>query len=322
MRNQARRAAGVCLVVAGVVLAGMGGGCVKNAATGEKFFSLYGSDRAQEISIGAQAAPGMAQEFGGAVPNARLQSYVQDIGRRLAAVTEADNPGLPWEFTLLDSPVINAFALPGGKVYVTRGLCEKMSNEAQLAGVLGHEVGHVTAQHTMRRIGQATLLTVGTTIAAVGVSAADREGSTAAAVVPALEVGGTLVILKFGRDEESQADSLGMRYMSRIGYNPRGQLQVMEILRDASGGGGSQPEFLATHPLPETRIQRVTSQLKGEFNAAAMDPKNQFYEERFQSQFLAELRRMPAPSKKAEAEALELMELAARMEHACGHEHN
>ncbi|MGD9689424.1 MAG: M48 family metalloprotease [Phycisphaerales bacterium] len=297
-----------------------GSGCVKNAATGDRFFSLYGGNRQAEIALGAQAAPGMANEFGGAVASPALQAFVRDIGSRLAAVTEADNPGLPWEFTLLDSAVINAFALPGGKVYITRGLCERMSNEAQLAGVLGHEVGHVTAQHTMRRIGQQQLVTAGVVASSVAVAAADREGGTAQTIVPALSIGGSLVLLKFGRDEESQADTLGMRYMSRIGYNPRGQLQVMEILRDASGGS-RQIEFLATHPLPETRIQRVSAQLAGEFKPAVDDPNNQLHEERFQRQFLAALRQLPPPTQTSEARVEALMRLAQVCGPACGHAH-
>jgi predicted Zn-dependent protease len=304
--------AGVCVLLGGV------GGCTKNAATGEKFLNL--TSRQQEISMGVEAAPGFTQEFGGKVEDAALQAYVSDIGRRLAAVTEADNPGLPWEFTLLDSDVLNAFALPGGKVFVTRGLAKRMTNEAQLAGVLGHEVGHVTAQHAARRISNATLFQAGMTVAAATVSASGNDTAAAAGqvAIPALNVGGQLVLLKFGREEESQADYLGMRYMSRIGYNPKAQVQVMQILADASKNSPRQPEWLATHPLPETRIQRTQQLITGEYAAFANDPKNQFYEDRFKSQFLARLNTLPPPKQKAELEVQRLMELAAASNTCCG----
>jgi predicted Zn-dependent protease len=301
-------------LLAAALLAGLAAtGCTKNAATGETFFNLVSRDA--EVQMGIQAAPQLTEEFGGKVNSPRLQAYVTAIGRKMAALTEGENPSLPWEFTLLDSPVINAFALPGGKVFISRGLLERMTNEAQLAGVLGHEIGHVTAQHTARRITQAQSIDLGINVAGAVVRGAP-EGSAAASVgsmaLPALNVGGQLLILKFGRDEESQADSLGMRYMSRAGYNPTGQLQVMQILKAASGGGGGEPEFLLTHPLPETRIQRITSLLQTEFGAQVANPQNQFYEDRFRNECLAVLRTLPPPTKKAMAEAHLLMAVAGR----------
>lgn len=300
---------GTAIVLAGSAF-GLLAGCTTNPATGDRFLNFTSRD--QEIAMGAQAAPGFTTEFGGKVNDPVLQQYVTDIGKRLAAVTEADNPSLPWEFTLLDSDVINAFALPGGKVFFTRGLAAKMTNEAQMAGVLGHEVGHVTAQHAARRITQASIFQAAVTGAAVAVQASgdDRVQTAGQAALPALNVGGQLVILKFGRDEESQADYLGMRYMSKIGYNPRAQLQVMEILRDTSKGGGAQPEWLSTHPLPETRIERVSGLLAGEYAAQANDPKLVFNEQRFQSEFLARLNKLPPPTQKSQAAVQRLIELA------------
>jgi predicted Zn-dependent protease len=306
------RTAAAALSAAALSAAALAAGCTTNPATGDRFLNL--TSREQEIQMGAQAAPGFTQEFGGKVGDAALQAYVTDIGMRLAAVTEADYPNLPWEFTLLDSDVLNAFALPGGKVFITRGLAKRMSNEAQLAGVLGHEVGHVTAQHMARRISNQTLFQIGVTAAAVGVAASGDD--TAAAALPALNVGGQLVLLKFGRDEESQADYLGLRYMSKIGYNPRGQLQVMEILRDAAGSG-SQPEWMSTHPLPETRIREIEGLLAGEFAQAANNPASKFNEARFQSEFLARLNRLPPPTHAAQREAERLFALAAA-QHRCG----
>lgn len=276
-------------------------GCTTNPATGERFFTTLSPE--QEAAIGAQAAPELAQEFGGPVQNAQLQQYVTNIGKRLAAETEGYFPTLEWEFTLLDSPVINAFALPGGKVFITRGLAERMTNEAQMAAVLGHEVGHVSAQHTARRIGQQTLFNAGVVVAGLAVGLSDEQSSVRKVgqyAVPALAVGGNLVLLKFGRDEEAQSDYLGMRYMTKIGYNPRAQLQVMEILREASGGGGGQIEWLSTHPMPDTRIQRIEQLLQtDEFKHTQNNPNYQFYEERYQNEFLRILKTLPPPKQPA-----------------------
>jgi len=276
-------------------------GCKTNVATGEKYFST--ASEQQVTAMGIQAAPQLAQEFGGAVPNAQLQRYVSEVGHKLAAQTEDGFPSQPWEFTLLNSPVINAFSLPGGKVFVSRGLAEKMTNEAQMAGVLGHEIGHVTAEHVARRLGQQTLLGGALQVAGLAVQGGgEQAASVGQLLLPALNVGGQLTLLKFSRDEETQADHLGMRYMSKVGYNPTGQLQVMQILKDSGGSGGA--EFLATHPLPETRIKQVQSWLNGEFRAAATNPSATFNEQRFQSEFLSVIRTLPpAPAPKASGTA-------------------
>ena len=290
--------------------------CTTNVATGESFFA--GLSRDQELALGAQAAPQFTQEFGGEVKNAALQAYVRELGERMARLTEGDFPSMPWSFTLLDSDVLNAFALPGGKVFITRGLAKRMTNEAQLAGVLGHEIGHVTAQHISRRIGQQQLFQLGLGLANVAASSAPA-GSTAATgaqtILPALEVGGSLMLLKFGRDEESQADWLGLRYMSRAGYDPRGQLQVMMILRDASKGGRSQPEWMSTHPMPETRIVQIEELLRTEYATAQ---NGNFAEDRFRREFLAVLNTLPPPTHKAEIEAQALMQMAQQHGGGCG----
>src|SRR5262249_8834355 len=142
-----------------VVLASLAAltGCTKNVATGKRIFTL-GMSRDQEIALGSQAAPQFTQEFGGKVPSPALQQYVSNIGQKMAKETEAQNPTLPWEFTLLNMTVVNAFALPGGKVFFTRGLAEKLTTEAQMAGVMGHEIGHVTAQHGSQRIASQTAM--------------------------------------------------------------------------------------------------------------------------------------------------------------------
>lgn len=269
--------------------------CTENAATGRRSLRILTRD--EEIRLGAEAAPQFTEEFGGAVPNPDLQTYVADIGSRLAAVTEADNPTLPWTFTLLNSDQVNAFALPGGKVFITRGLASRLSNEAQIAGVLGHEIGHVTAQHGNQRISNQIGFNAVLTAVAIGVGlSGDDDVQTAGAIgIPALAIGGNIVLLKYGRNEELEADHLGMRYMSRIGYDPRGQLEVMQVLAKLSSGGRG-PEFLSTHPHPESRVARIQELLRGEFAPTQGSKDHQLYEERFKSRFLSKLARQePAP---------------------------
>ncbi len=284
-------------------------GCSTNPATGRSQLSFY--DRDWEINIGQQAAPGMVTEFGGEVKDADLRAYVSDIGTRVSKHTEADNPSLPWTFTLLDSDVINAFALPGGKVFFSRGLAAKMTNEAQMAGVLGHEIGHVTARHTAERVSQSTLLEGAVQVA--GVAAENYGGSGVAQALPALQVGSQLITLKFSRDQESEADSLGVRYMTREGYNPQAMVQVMEILKAAAGDAGN--EWTSTHPLPQTRIDRLNSELKTTYAGMQNTAQYRFDEDRFKTQFLARLAKLPpAPKPPASTSAAPASKLHAAVE--------
>lgn len=285
----------IVLVAAGVLVLGGAGGCTKNVA-GRSVLSFGGLSREQELSLGAEAKPQMVQEFGGEVASPALREYVTRVGRSMAAVTEGDNPSLPWEFTLLNSDVINAFALPGGKVFISRGLAEQMTNEAQLAGVLGHEIGHVTARHTSERFAQSNVAQISAGIAGAAIGA---SGSQAAAELGGyvINIGGSGILLKFSRDQESESDMLGMRYMAKVGYNPLGQRQVMEILARAAGEG-SAPEFFATHPSPQTRIGRVQKLLDTTFRDTQNNPQYQLHEERFRRDFLAKLSLLPdAPDK-------------------------
>lgn len=264
------------LALAVVLLWGAGlVGCTTNAATGKSQFNFL--SRGQEIAIGEEAKPQLVEQYGGRIDDAYMQAYVTEVGMSMVPHVEGDYGDLPWEFIVLDSDVINAFALPGGKVFITRGLLVELEDEAMLAGVLGHEIGHVTAEHADKRISNQMIVAgvvVGASVAA-GVSSDDdlvRVG------VPVL-VGATGqgFLLKFGRGDELQADSLGMRYMSRAGYDPEAQRDVMDVLRAASGGGadsaggGRPPEFLSTHPYPETRIDRINKALNKEYPESMRD---------------------------------------------------
>ncbi|MFW6336144.1 MAG: M48 family metalloprotease, partial [Phycisphaeraceae bacterium] len=277
------------------------GGCATNPATGEKQLQVLSKE--EEISIGEDAAPKFLKEGGGEIPDEQIQKYVSDLGARLAAVSE--RPDLPWAFYTLDSAVINAFALPGGKVFVSRGLMEKMDNEAQLAGVLGHEVGHVTAKHINDRMAQALGISVAT--AAIGVAAQVSEEEWVRVLGAGVGVGGQLFALKFSRSDELQADALGVRYMSQIDYNPVGQLQLMQILKRASGGGGI--ELLQTHPLPSTRIDRLENLIGEKYPRADETGAYVFGHDRFEKNVLARLEKLPPAKHGQQGQALLTPEL-------------
>ena len=272
--------------------------------------------RSEEIQVGQEAAPELIIAYGGRVPSDELQNYVTSIGMKLAAQTEGDNPSLPWSFTFLNTDVINAFALPGGQVFITRGLVERMEDEAQLAGVLGHEIGHVTARHANSRLARQ----MGLSIAAVigGVVIGDDEDLQF--LVNGLVTGAGVYALTFDRGQESESDLLGMRYMAKAGYNPSAQLEVMRILDEASSGP-SQPEWLSTHPLPATRIDQIRELLDNQFAAAAADPANRLYRDRFQTTMLSRLNAMPPapPLSREDASMIERW-LAEHTDCEC-HEH-
>ncbi len=278
-------------------------GCTRNAVTGESSLLFLSKD--EEKQMGAEAEPQFIEQFGGRVPNQQCQEYVSRIGHKLAALTEEDFPSFPWDFNLLNSDVINAFALPGGKVFITRGLAAKLTSEAQLAGVLGHEIGHVTARHSNQQISKSQILSGGLKAAEVVVGVAGSDGGTISTVgqygIPALQTGGQVLLLSYGRKDESQADELGMRYMAKAGYNPAAQMQVMEILQQVSGGGGGQPEWLSTHPFPETRIEQIKQLLATRYKDTQNNPQYGTYEKEYRDGFLSILSKLPpAPKPKEE----------------------
>lgn len=273
----------------------LGVGCSVNPATGARSLTLLSWE--SEVAMGAEAAPSMTSEFGGETPDAEAQAYVDQVGRKLLGGIEEGVPELPWTFTLLDSAVINAFALPGGQVYLSRGLADKLTSEAEMAGVIGHEIGHVTARHGNQRISKQLGLNIGVGVLAVVVGAADEDSDIrkyGQIGVPALAIGGNVVMLKYGRDEELEADMLGMRYMARAKYNPIGQRLVMELLKRASGPSG-QPEWLSTHPASDTRIARINGLLRDEYAYTQNSPEYVMNEDEYERRMLARLARLGPP---------------------------
>jgi len=253
------------LVAAAVPLAG---GCSQNPVTGRREMILI--SESQEISMGEEAAPEFEKEFGGRVANDTLQQYVSGVGMRLAAVADRK---MPYAYTLVASDVPNAFALPGGKVFITAGLLARMTNERQLAAVLGHETAHVAARHNVKgmqkQMGAALLVEVASRIVD------PSRAQTAAAVA---KVVGTMATLKYSRDDEYEADAVGARYAARAGYNPWGMVELLTVLKNLSDSEpGRFAEMFQTHPLSSKRIEeaeaviRADARLQG-FNRGEADP--------------------------------------------------
>jgi predicted Zn-dependent protease len=220
--------------------------CATNPVTGKRELSLM--SEGQEISIGKENHPQILAEMG-QYNDAELQRYVSELGLRLAKTSE--RPALPWTFTVIDQPVVNAFAVPGGFIYITRGILSYLENEAQLVGVLGHEIGHVTARHSAQQYSRSVLGQVGLVGLGIFVPAARPFGDVSAQALG-------LLFLKYGRDDELQSDALGAQYASSNGWDPRavpGFLSVLAQMREGSEKG--IPNWLSTHPEPASRVDEV-----------------------------------------------------------------
>ncbi len=250
MSRRARRSTAIIMLV--FVLSGgfLGGlsGCTTSPATGDTVPKFISDE--QEISIGEEAAPQFAKEFGGEVDDPVLRSYVSRVGGQVAAVSDRE---MPYEFFLVRSDVPNAFALPGGKIFITAGLMRRMTNQRQLAAVLGHEVGHVADLHNIqgmqRQMGQSALVKV------AQVLGGEKYGSVAGQVT---QVVTSMKLLEYSRDQEHTADELGVRYMTRAGYNPRGMIELLGVLDRLSNEDKSTlDELFRTHPYSSDRIDNV-----------------------------------------------------------------
>jgi predicted Zn-dependent protease len=238
-------------VVAGAIAATAAYACARNPVTGKSELSLISED--QEIAMGRQAAQEVAQSVG-LYHDQKAQDYVARVGKALAAKSE--RPNLPWEFHVVDDAAVNAFALPGGFIFVTRGLMTYLNSEAELATVIGHEIGHVTARHSVSQISKAQ-------VAQLGLGLGSILSPTVAKLGGALSQGLGLLFLKYGRDAENQADELGFRYALMQGYDVREMARVFETLDRVSqtSGAGRLPEWLSTHPNPENRVRKTLARV-------------------------------------------------------------
>jgi predicted Zn-dependent protease len=226
--------------------------CAVNPVTGKKQLVLM--SEAQEVAMGKDADPSIIQEYG-LYENKELQDFINQKGKAMGAVSH--RPNLEYNFRIVDSEILNAFAIPGGYVYFTRGIMAHFNNEAQFAGVLGHEIGHVTARHSVIQQRNATLGQVGLI---AGMIVAPQLGDFAQTASQGLG----LLFLKFGRDDERQSDDLGVEYSSKIGYDAEQMASFFTTLErsTAQHGGNSLPAFLSTHPNPADRNVTVAQRAK------------------------------------------------------------
>ncbi|MFV0182030.1 M48 family metalloprotease [Empedobacter falsenii] len=223
-----------------------------NELTGEKqYISLTKDD---EIAIGINSAPQMAQEFGGLSQNSQYQELVKRVGAKVVNNSDAHKTNYPFQFYVLaDNRTVNAFALPGGPIFITEALLTRLQSEDQLAGVLGHEVGHVIARHSAEQMSKQELSQG--IAGAAGVATGDVNSAYYAQVVA------NMVNMKYGRDDELESDDLGVRFMIQAGYNPEALIGVMDILEEASGGS-QVPEFQSTHPSPSNRREKIKAAIE------------------------------------------------------------
>jgi len=272
MATKIAKAAGISIALLCIVV--FAAGCSTNPVTGEKQFLVI--SREQEIQMGDQAAPEFEQQFGGKVVNQTLQDYVEMVGQRVAKYSHRQ---MPYGFTLVSSDVPNAFALPGGKVFITAGLMRRMTNERQLAAVLGHETGHVAAKHNVsgmqRQMGAQLFAEVLGAVIGGGTGEAAKAGA---------KIAGSIANLKHSRDDEYQADHVGLGYMAEAGYNPWGMVELLTVLYKLNESEpGSLGEMFQTHPLTRKRIERVQDAIQSNdeyrrFSADAKDPNRARFE--------------------------------------------
>ncbi|HEX8322422.1 MAG TPA: M48 family metallopeptidase [Tepidisphaeraceae bacterium] len=232
----------------------------KNPLTGEYQPVAYSPQ--QEVALGLQAAPQMAQEMGGVLSAQRdpRAARVHEVGQKLVRMSKASQSAYAQNFNfylLSDSQTVNAFALPGGQIFITLALYERLANEAQLAGVLGHEIGHVIHRHTSEQMAKGQLGQ--SLVGAVAMGTGDQSATYAAGLAS------KMLTLKYGRDDEIESDTWGLITMEAAGYDPSQMLAVMNTLKQASGGGGRGPSMLATHPDPDARIGRISQYLDQKF---------------------------------------------------------
>jgi predicted Zn-dependent protease len=250
------------LFILAVVLAAAG--CETNPETGKRQLAFISEQ--QEISLGRSAVPDVEKQVGGVYDDPELTAYVNEVGLSLAKLTK--RPNLPWTFKVVNSDDVNAFAMPGGFIYINKGLLKQMTNEAQLACVLGHEVGHVAAKHSVDQLQK----TVGAQLIleAIGIGTGSPDAKAVAAVAA------QMVMLKYSRDDEYEADKLGVGYAIKDGYNPEGMIQVFNVFLTLGSSSGGLGEIFSTHPDTQKRIDRINEILNKEYPGVAEDPKMNF----------------------------------------------
>ena len=239
--------------------------CSTNPATGKREFNIV--SEGQEIAMGQQSHPEVLRQFGRYDEKPELSRRVEEIGRAIAA--RSDRPNLPWTFTVLDTPMVNAMALPGGYIYITRGMLERINSDDELAGVLGHEIAHVTARHAAQQISRAQLAQFGMLLGSVvaGPEATQAYGQLA-------EIGVSLLFQRYSRSQESQADLFGTEYMAEARFNPIGaERMLMTLVRLDKNPAGGLDRYFMSHPDPQKRVRDVRAKI-AQLPAQNTEPPN------------------------------------------------
>lgn len=227
-----------------------------NPVTGEK--QKVSLTAEQEVALGIQSAPQMIRQMGGEYSDPKVQEMVDRVGMKIVNGTEAGRSPYKFDFHVLADPnTVNAFALPGGQIFITMGLLKLLQTEDELAGVLGHEIGHVVGRHSAEHMAKDEL-TQGL-ISATSVATMDPNNPGMQSAIA--QYVGNMINLKYGREDEIEADRFGVKYLIETGYEPEAQIEVMQILKKASGGQ-KQPEFLSTHPDPDNRIEAIKEYIR------------------------------------------------------------
>jgi predicted Zn-dependent protease len=227
-------------------------GTQKNPVTGEK--QRVSLSPQQEVEMGLQSAPEMAAQFGGVYPDETVQLRVRSIGQKLLRSTEAGNSPYKFSFTVLsDQQTINAFALPGGPIFITMALLKQLKTDDEIAGVLGHEIGHVINRHSAEHMAKSGLIG--------GIVNGVVMGSGSMSTAQVAQYVGQMLNLKYGRDDETESDKYGLKYMYQSGYNPEKLIDVMQVLEASSGGRSGKSDFMSSHPSPANRIIKIKEEI-------------------------------------------------------------
>jgi predicted Zn-dependent protease len=236
-------------VFAALVLMLFCGGCATNAVTGKTEFQLMGGNISSDVAMGQQASEGVIKEMSKGEVSGPMQNYVNYVGQKIAAVSH--NPELEWHFMVLNNETVNAFALPGGYIYITTGMLKALQNESQMAAVLAHEAVHVTARHSASAMSKQLAVDLAISL---GTNAKTASAMRVAQIVSQLEG------LSYSRKHEREADFYGLDYLVAAGYNPNGMVEMMKMLEQLNSS--SPIEFFSTHPSPENRLELIEQKIR------------------------------------------------------------